>query len=111
MGYVIVCDVCETHFSRVEWDGMEAQIPSSMLNDELDSGDYAICSWECVANLANYFLNGPEEEVIADDEAVERILAPDQVQLPPKVKHAPEQPKLVQVPVAGIRVDGRPLQN
>lgn len=67
MTVLIRCDVCDDTFDPDDWEGLVMQIPSSMLAaapadaDEVD--EYHICSWRCVAALANsqYIREGETE--------------------------------------------------
>lgn len=119
MSHVIVCDVCEKTFSRKEWadsPGIEAEIPANLLPEDIEPGEFAFCSWECLGSLADSLRPDNEHLTHLPSEVMERILAgeddeddDEQIVVPDKPKFAPEQPRLVQTPMAGIRIDGRPL--
>ena len=112
MTYVVVCDVCESTVTLAEWresPGLEMKIPESMTGEE--SGKFTICSWECVRDLAEAF--SPSKDKPMPDEVVPESLREEVAARAPELRLkarktiAPDEPTASNIPIPGLKVDGR----
>lgn len=81
MAILIKCDVCDKLYDMGSWQGLNAVIPNRMLAYQIDEDDeetheYNICSWECVRYLAAAQLGEPQPHEEESDTPAESVVKP-----------------------------------